>query len=80
MEFCLANSTFNYTDAFDLDSQLTDEELSLKEMAHKYCQEKLMPRVLKMYREEGWDATIFPELGKMGLLGSPYKVFHFLCY
>lgn len=48
----LANSTFNYLDAFDMDEQLTGEERSLKDQARIYCQEKLMPRVLEAYRQE----------------------------
>uniref|UniRef100_A0A0N5A1G9 glutaryl-CoA dehydrogenase (ETF) n=1 Tax=Parastrongyloides trichosuri TaxID=131310 RepID=A0A0N5A1G9_PARTI len=67
------SSTFNYKDAFDLDSQLTDEERSLKEQVHNYCQGKLLPRVTKAYREEKFDPTLIPEMGSMGLLGSPYE-------
>uniref|UniRef100_A0A0K0E469 glutaryl-CoA dehydrogenase (ETF) n=1 Tax=Strongyloides stercoralis TaxID=6248 RepID=A0A0K0E469_STRER len=66
-------SNFNYKDAFNLDGQLTDEELSLKEQVHAYCQEKLLPRVTKAYREEKFDLTLIPEMGSMGLLGSPYE-------
>ncbi|CEF68685.1 Glutaryl-Coenzyme A dehydrogenase [Strongyloides ratti] len=67
------SSNFNYKDAFNLDGQLTEEELALKEQVHAYCQEKLLPRVTKAYREEKFDSTLIPEMGSMGLLGSPYE-------
>uniref|UniRef100_A0A0N5B816 glutaryl-CoA dehydrogenase (ETF) n=1 Tax=Strongyloides papillosus TaxID=174720 RepID=A0A0N5B816_STREA len=66
-------SSLNYKDAFILDEQLTEDELALKEQVHAYCQEKLLPRVTKAYREEKFDSTLIPEMGSMGLLGSPYE-------
>ncbi|KAI1718519.1 acyl-CoA dehydrogenase, middle domain-containing protein [Ditylenchus destructor] len=72
-----ANSTsaqsFNYLDAFDLDSQLTEDERALRDQARNYCQEKLMPRVLKAFREEKYDPDVIPEMGEMGFLGAPYQ-------
>uniref|UniRef100_A0A0K0FY35 glutaryl-CoA dehydrogenase (ETF) n=1 Tax=Strongyloides venezuelensis TaxID=75913 RepID=A0A0K0FY35_STRVS len=67
------SSNFNYKDAFILDEQLTEDELALKEQVHAYCQEKLLPRVTKAYREEKFDPTLIPEMGSMGLLGCPYE-------
>ncbi|KAI6203572.1 hypothetical protein M3Y94_00572900 [Aphelenchoides besseyi] len=67
------NSSFNYLDAFDLDTQLTEEERSLKDEVRGYCQEKLLPRVISAFRNEEYDPTLIPEMGKMGLLGAPYK-------
>uniref|UniRef100_A0AC35U7D4 Glutaryl-CoA dehydrogenase, mitochondrial n=1 Tax=Rhabditophanes sp. KR3021 TaxID=114890 RepID=A0AC35U7D4_9BILA len=68
-----SSAVFNYKDAFGLDAQLTEDELALKEQVHAYCQTKLLPRVTKQYREEKFDPTLIPEMGAMGLLGSPYE-------
>ncbi|EYC14608.1 hypothetical protein Y032_0040g303 [Ancylostoma ceylanicum] len=67
------SSSFNFRDAFDLSSQLTEDERALMETAHEYCQEKLLPRVTEAYRGEKYDPTLIPEMGKMGLLGAPYQ-------
>ncbi|KAK0409518.1 hypothetical protein QR680_004591 [Steinernema hermaphroditum] len=69
---CRAQSTFNYKDAFAFDDQLTEEERVLKEQTHEYCQAKLMPRITEAFRNETYDPTLIPEMGKMGLLGAPY--------
>ncbi|CAD5208898.1 unnamed protein product [Bursaphelenchus xylophilus] len=66
-------STFSYLDAFDLNSQLTEEERSLKDEARAYCQGKLQPRVTQAFRNETFDPTLIPEMGQMGLLGAPYE-------
>lgn len=70
---CLDGSSFTYTDAFDLDSQLSDEERAVQREAHSFCQEKLQPRVTRDFRTEQFDPTLIPQLGAMGLLGAPYK-------
>ncbi|KAE9415244.1 hypothetical protein Angca_005125, partial [Angiostrongylus cantonensis] len=49
------------------------DERDLMESARTYCQEKLLPRITKAYRDEVYDPTLIPEMGKMGLLGAPYK-------
>jgi glutaryl-CoA dehydrogenase len=67
-------STFNYLDALDIDSQLTEDERSLRDQARKYCQDKLLPRVTNAFRNEKFDPTLLPEIGSMGFLGAPYKV------
>ncbi|MFH4979021.1 hypothetical protein AB6A40_005730 [Gnathostoma spinigerum] len=68
-----AMSTFNFEDAFDLRSQLTDDEKILMEEGRHYCQTKLMPRVLEAFRSERFDPTLLKEMGAIGLLGAPYK-------
>ena len=44
---------FNYKDALNLESLLTDEEIMVRDQFHDYCQEKLMPRILMANRNEG---------------------------
>jgi glutaryl-CoA dehydrogenase len=49
---------------------LTQEERMMRDSAHQYCQEKLMPRILEANRHERFDREIMNELGELGLLGS----------
>tara|TARA_B110000240_G_scaffold193468_1_gene239366 strand:- start:29 stop:1156 length:1128 start_codon:yes stop_codon:yes gene_type:complete len=49
---------------------LTEEERMMRDSAHQYCQEKLMPRILEANRHERFDREIMNELGELGLLGS----------
>ncbi|MCO4321336.1 acyl-CoA dehydrogenase [Aliidiomarina quisquiliarum] len=62
--------SFNWQDPFNFDSMLTDEERMIRDSAHAYCQEKLMPRVLTANREERFDREIMTEMGELGLLGA----------
>ena len=61
--------SFDWEDPFLFNQQLTDEEQMVRESVAKYAQEKLAPRVIEMYREEGVDRSIFQEMGELGLLG-----------
>ena len=61
---------FNWQDPLQLDALLTEEERMVRDTAHQYCQEKLMPRVLMANREENFDRDIMNELGELGLLGA----------
>ena len=60
---------FAWDDPFQLDEQLSGEERMIRDAASAYAQEKLLPRVADMYMNEGIDASIFREMGEMGLLG-----------
>ncbi|XP_006461268.1 glutaryl-CoA dehydrogenase [Agaricus bisporus var. bisporus H97] len=64
---------FNWEDPLNLESQLTAEEIAIRDTAHEYCQEKLMPRVLHQWRTEEFDHTLIPEMGQVGLLGPTIK-------
>ncbi len=61
--------SFNWQDPLLLETLLTEEERMIRDSAHQYCQEKLMPRVLKANRDEIFDVEIMRELGELGLLG-----------
>jgi glutaryl-CoA dehydrogenase len=63
------NGSFNWEDPFLLESDLSDEERMVQYTARRYAQEKLMPRVLKDFRNETFDREIFNEMGELGLLG-----------
>ncbi len=61
---------FNWQDPLLLESLLTEEERMIRDSAHQYCQEKLMPRILLANRHERFDVGIMKELGELGLLGA----------
>jgi len=42
----------------------------VRDAAHAYAQDKLMPRVRDAFRHETTDPAIFPEMGALGLLGA----------
>ncbi|MGB0388373.1 MAG: acyl-CoA dehydrogenase [Ardenticatenaceae bacterium] len=65
----MARPIFRWIDPFLLEEQLTEEERLVRDAAHDYCQDKLMPRVLEAHRYETFDRSIFNEMGEMGLLG-----------
>jgi glutaryl-CoA dehydrogenase len=64
-----SSTKFHWDDPFMLDLQLTDDERQVKDAAAAYCQERLAPRVLEAFRHEKTDASIFREMGELGLLG-----------
>ena len=66
----MSKPIFKWDDPFLLNDQLTDEERMIRDAARKYCQEKLMPRILEANRKEIFHREIMDEMGKMGLLGS----------
>ena len=63
-------TAFQWDDALRLDGQLSEDERAIRDMAHAYCQEKLMPRVLAANRHEKFDREIMNELGELGFLGA----------
>jgi glutaryl-CoA dehydrogenase len=60
---------FDWQDPFGIDRQLSDDERQVRDAAHAYCQERLLPRVQQAFRDEHTDAAIFREMGELGLLG-----------
>jgi glutaryl-CoA dehydrogenase len=64
-----SQTEFNWADPFLLDRQLSDEERMIRDSARAYCQERLAPRVLEMFRHESADVSIFRELGELDMLG-----------
>jgi glutaryl-CoA dehydrogenase len=60
---------FDWEDPFLLDEQLSEDERMIRDTARDYAQEKLLPRVIEAYAHEKSDASIFKEMGELGLLG-----------
>ncbi len=66
----LTQPPFSWADPLLLDEQLHEEERMVRDAAHAYAQDKLMPRVTEAFRHEKTDPAIFPEMGALGLLGA----------
>ncbi len=64
-----ADARFNWSDPLLLDQQLNAEERMVRDTARAYCQEKLAPRALEMFRHEKPAPEIFREMGALDLLG-----------
>jgi glutaryl-CoA dehydrogenase len=82
------NSTrveFDWSDPLLLERALSEEERLVRETVQAYCQEKLMPRILKAHREEQFDREIMREMGSLGLLGATIRGYgcagmSYVCY
>jgi glutaryl-CoA dehydrogenase len=66
----MSKPTFKWDDPFLFNDQLTDEERMIRDTARKFCQDKLMPRILEANRHEIFHREIMTEMGAMGFLGS----------
>ena len=64
-----SETAFDWADPLLLEQQLTDEERMVRDTARAYCQDKLAPRVLEMFRQESTDPAIFREIGALDMLG-----------
>jgi len=60
---------FEWSDALNLDSRLTEEERMVRDSAYDYCQEQLQPRIVQAWRHEEFDREIMTEMGALGMLG-----------
>nr|XP_053640452.1 glutaryl-CoA dehydrogenase, mitochondrial-like [Cherax quadricarinatus] len=58
---------FDWRDALNLESQLTDDEIMIRDACRDYCQEKLMPRITYANRHEKFDLEIMSKMAS-GLL------------
>ena len=65
----LKDASFNWEDPLDLEGELTEEERMVRDTARGYAQDKLMPKVVKAYRDETVDRGLLPDMGRLGLLG-----------
>ena len=61
---------FQWDDPFFFEDQLSEEEKLVRESTREYAQNKLMPRVLEMHRNESFDRDIFYEMGELGLFAT----------
>jgi len=61
--------SFDWSDPFLFDEQLTDEERLIRDSARDFAQSELQPRVTDAYLQEKTDTSIFRQYGSLGLLG-----------
>ena len=76
---------FVWEDPLLLSAQLTEEERMVRDTAHAYAQEKLLPRITQAFRHETSDPSIFREMGELGLLGTSIEGYgcaglNYVCY
>ncbi len=60
---------FNWQDPLLLEEELTEDERMVRESAHGYATDKLLPRIIEANRNEHFDPQIMREMGELGLLG-----------
>jgi glutaryl-CoA dehydrogenase len=60
---------FDWADALDLETQLSEEERMIRDAARGFAQDVLQPRVIAAYRDELDAPELFPLMGEAGLLG-----------
>lgn len=61
--------SFNWSDPFLLNEQLTEEERMISASAAAFADDRLLPRINDAYLNEVTDPEIFREMGEAGLLG-----------
>tara|TARA_A100001037_G_scaffold264561_1_gene255478 strand:+ start:33 stop:1265 length:1233 start_codon:yes stop_codon:yes gene_type:complete len=61
---------FDWADPLRLDEQLTEDERMVRDSVHQFCQERLLPRVIRAFSDELVDRDVFREFGELGVLGS----------
>jgi len=61
---------FDWSDPFNLEEQLTEEERMIRDAAHGFAQSELQPRVIDAYANETDAPELFPLMGEAGLLGA----------
>jgi glutaryl-CoA dehydrogenase len=62
-------TVFNYRDPFLLETQLSESEKSIQDVAHNFSKDVLLPNVVASFRNEIFDKNIMKEMGNVGLLG-----------
>ncbi|WP_416308323.1 acyl-CoA dehydrogenase [Neptunicella sp. SCSIO 80796] len=59
-----------WDDILLLNDQLSEDERMVRDMAHDFCQQQLMPGILMANRHEQFDPAIMRQFGEVGLLGA----------
>lgn len=65
---------FQWDDALCLEGQLNEDERLVRDSARRFCQQRLMPRILRAHRDEIFDRDIMFEMGEQGILGATVPV------
>ena len=62
-----------WLDPLYLNDLLSEDEISVRNSAHEFCNSNLLNRVIKDNRNNYFDKNIFKEFGSIGFLGSTIK-------
>uniref|UniRef100_A0A182QWM9 glutaryl-CoA dehydrogenase (ETF) n=1 Tax=Anopheles farauti TaxID=69004 RepID=A0A182QWM9_9DIPT len=65
--------TFDWEDPLNLESQLKEDEIAVRDSFRAYCEDKLLSRVIEANRNEVFHKEIMTELGGFGVLGCTIK-------
>jgi glutaryl-CoA dehydrogenase len=60
---------FDWSDPFQLENQLSEDERMIRDTAHAFAQSVLQPRVSEAFMKEIDAPELFPAMGEAGLLG-----------
>ena len=63
----------NWEDPLDIESLLTEEERLVRNTAHSFARERLLPGIVEANRHEQFERTLMRDMGEQGLLGSTIK-------
>ncbi|HDL16638.1 MAG TPA: acyl-CoA dehydrogenase, partial [Rhizobiales bacterium] len=61
---------FDWADPLLLDSQLSEEERLIRDSAHDFAEDRLMPLIVEWNRHEIFERDLMLEFGEMGFLGG----------
>lgn len=62
-------AAFDWSDPLGFEAMLSEDERMLRDAARKFAADKLAPRVVQDFRNEGFERSIMSDLGAMGFLG-----------
>ena len=62
--------SFDWQDPLRFDDLLSPEEVMIRDTAHTYAQDRLMPRILESNRHETFDIDVMQEMAELGFLGA----------
>jgi len=62
--------SFDWTDPLLMDASLREDEKLVQASARSFAQNRLLPLVRDMHRQEQFDPALLAEMGSLGLLGS----------
>ncbi len=63
-------NTLNPLDLYDVQSELGEDELMVKETVGRFVDEKVLPTIREAFEQHRFPAELIPEVASLGLLGS----------
>src|SRR5687767_668692 len=61
---------FRGVDYMLVDSELTEQELLVRQTARRFVDERVLPLIRDCYREGRFPSELIPEMGRLGFLGA----------